>query len=242
MSFTWRILGVAYEQYVLFKRQWMWLAQSVIASAGLAILFSVWGGLEALRHIAVVLAVVGGWGVGINVAAQFIGWDKVSESYEKRVASPLTPIEYLVGSVLGSMLPFMISEAPLAALIWFMAGLSALSLLLLLLLAVAATFVGLFLALAIVLRIKSPMNISAVTNPLHTLTTMLPPVYYPPTMVPEPIRSFCAAIPTTALVDLGRAMSGQPAAYPATVSALSVAAWMIAALLLTKFKFRWGLE
>ncbi|MEM1509222.1 MAG: ABC transporter permease [Thermofilaceae archaeon] len=242
MKFVWRILGVAYGQLVVFRRQWMWIAQSLISTVGLVVIFSLWGGWEALRHMVVVLLVISGWNVGLNISAQSIGWERVSNEYERRVASPITPLEYLVGSVLGAFIPFFVSEIPLVVLLAAIAGIGAQGVLLVILLSVIATFLGLFLSLSIVLRIRNPMNISAVTNPLQTLTTMLPPVYYTPFLLPEPLRTACAAIPTAVLIDLGRALSGQAAAFPIWLSTASIAVWLIATFLLMKYRFKWGHE
>lgn len=242
MKWVWRIIGVAYKQLVLFRRQWMWIAQSLVSTVGLVLIFTAWGGVEAARHMVVVMLVVGGWSVGLNIAAQTIGWDKVSNEYEKYIASPLTPAEYLLGSVLGAFVPFFLSELPLIVTIAALAGVSFSGLVVVMLLSVVGMFLGLFLSLSIVLRVKNPMNISAITNPLQTLTTMLPPVYYSPLVLPEPLRSACAAIPTAVLVDLGRALTGQAFAYPAWISGLSLLAWLAATLILMLQRLEWGLE
>jgi len=242
VRFLWRIAGVAYEQLVVFRRQWMWIAQSLVMVVCFTILASAWGGLEALRHMTVALLLASGWGVGLNSAAQWIGYDRIMGEYERRVASPLTPAEYILGSVLGSFIPLFVSELPLVLLVAAMAGISLSGLLLVVLLSVVATFLGLFLSLSVILRIKNPMNISAVTNPLYTVTTLLPPVFYSPLVLPEPLRSLCAAIPTAALVDMGKALTGHLHAYPLWVSALSVAAWLSATLVLMLKKLEWGHE
>lgn len=235
-------MGVAYAQFVLFKRQWMWIAQSIASTLGIVLIFSLWGGIEALRHMVVVLLTVSGWQIGLNIAAQSIGWDRVSFEYERRVASPLSPLEYLLGSILGAFLPFFVSEIPLALLLALLAGVNPLSLVYVILLSILGTFLGLFLSLSIVLRIRNPMNVSAVTNPLATLTTMLPPVYYTPLMLPEPLRTACLAVPTTVLVDLGRALTGQTHAYPIPLAVASLSIWVAATLTATKYKLKWGHE
>lgn len=242
MRTAWRILGVAYRQLTVFRRQWMWVAQGLVSTVGIVGMFSVWGGIEAMRHMSVALLVVSGWSVGLNVAAQSIGRDRISNDYEKRVASPLKPAEYITGTVLGSFIPFFLSVLPLVLLLAVIVGISLEGLVLVVLLSVVATFLGLFLSLSIVLRVKNPMNISAITNPLQTLTTLIPPVYYAPLMLPEPLRSACIAIPTTVLVDLGRAVTGQAYAYPAWLSALSIGVWLATTLILMLRKLEWGLE
>jgi len=242
MEALWRVLGVAYAQLVVFRRQWMWIAQSYVVTLGMVFMLTFWGGMQALKHLVVALLVVSGWGIGLNIAAQDIGWDRVSNEYERRVASPLTLPEYVLGMVLGSFLAFFTSDLPLIVVLAYITGISLWGLFLVVLLSVVGMFLGLFLSLSVVLRIRNPMNISAVTNPLYTLTTTLPPVYYTPLMLPEPIRTACAAIPTTALVELGRVLTGQASAYPVVLPAASVAAWLIVTALLTVFKMKWGLE
>ncbi|MEM2591977.1 MAG: hypothetical protein QXI60_05265, partial [Thermofilaceae archaeon] len=148
MGWVWRIQGVAFRQFVLFKRQWMWLAQSVVATLGLIAIFGLWGGVEALKHMVVVLLVVSGWNIGLNIAAQSIGWDKVSFEYEKMVASPLNPLEYMLGSLIGAFLPFFASELPLALLLAALTGVSLQGLALVILLSILGTFLGLFLSLS----------------------------------------------------------------------------------------------
>jgi ABC-2 type transport system permease protein len=241
MRSLWRIFGVAYEELTFFRRQWMWIVQSLLMVGGISLLASAWGGLEALGHMAVALLVTGGWGVGLNVAGQSIGYDRVFGEYERRVASPLTPAEYILGYLLGASIPFLLSELPLVLLLAVLAGISLARLAAVLLLSVAAMFLGLFLSLSVILRIKNPMNVSAVTNPLYTLTTVLPPVYYSPLVLPEPLRSLSAAAPTVVLVDLGRALVGQANAYPLWVSELGTAAWLVATFMLMLRKLEWGL-
>ena len=242
MRWVWRVLGVAYEEFVVFRRQWMWIAQWLMSTVGIVAILAAWGGSEAARHMAVALLVAGGWGTGLNVAAQRVGWDRIWYAYEKRVASPLTPAEYLLGALVGALVPTFLTELPTAFAIAALAGVSLGGLALVLLLSIVGVLLGLFLALAVILRIRNPVNISAVTNPLQTLTTMLPPVFYSPAALPEPLRSACAAVPTVALTDLGRALAGLPHTYPQWLSAASVAAWLVGTLVLMKRKLNWGLE
>ncbi len=242
MGFIWRILGVAYRNYIFFKRQWMWLAQSVMYTVGFMIIFTLWAGISALKHMIIVFLITSGWGTGLNVIAQTIGWDRITGEYEKRVASPLSLIEYLLGMVIGNMYTSGAVEIPIIIYAASCLDMDLLGLLLVYGLSFLATFIGLFLSLSIILRIKNPMNISAVTNPLYSLTVILPPVFYPPTFLPEPIRTYCVVIPTTALVDLGRALTGQTHAYPLWMSSLSLLAWLIIATILAGKKLKWGLE
>jgi len=238
----WRVVGIAYAEITIMRRQWMWIAQNFMWTISFLVLFTAWGGFAAVKHLIVVIIVIGGWSTGLNAVAQSIGWDRVSGEYERRIASPLSPLEYILGLTIGYMLVFNLPNLAVTLGIALYMGMSVEYMLMLFGLSVLALFTGLFLSLSIILRIKNPMNISAVTNPLNTLTIFLPPVYYPATLLPAPLKTLCMIVPTTAMVDLGRALGGLPHAYPVEASIAVVSAWLAVAGIFTKKKLKWGLE
>jgi ABC-2 type transport system permease protein len=238
----WRVFGVAYAELLFWKRQWMWLAQSLMYLLGFAVVAIAWGGLAALKHIIVVSAIAGAWGIGLNVIGQMVGWHKLSKQYEFHVASPLSLVEYYAGVVLGQV-PFLAADVavPLAAAL--LLGVPPAPLLALSAIALAALALGSFLALAVVLRIRNPMNISAVTNPLYSLTTILPPVYYPMSALPQPLRLLALVSPTTPLAELARLATGAAEACLDPAAALGLAAaWLLLSAVALKGALKWGLE
>jgi len=220
----------------------MWIVQNFMWTISFLVLFSVWGGPAAVKHLIVVIIVISGWSTGLNAVAQSIGWDRVSGEYERRIVSPLSPLEYILGLTIGYVVVFNLSNLAVVLGITLYMGMNIAYVLVLLGLSILALFTGLFLSLSIILRIKNPMNISAVTNPLNTLTIFLPPVYYPATVLPEPLKTLCITVPTAAMVDLGRALGGLPHAYPVELSIAVVSAWLMIAGVFTKKKLKWGLE
>jgi len=238
----WRVLGAAYAEFLFWRRQWVWIAQSLMMLLGFAVLSSAWGGLAALRHMIVASVFVGAWGVGLNVIGQDVGWDRLSKQYELYVASPLTLAEYYAGVVAGQLPFFAVNVAvPTAAVL--LLGVPPTSLLALLAIALAALALGSFLSLAVVLRIRNPMNISAVTNPLFTFTTILPPVYYPMGVLPQPAKLLALISPTTPLAELARWATGVTEACLDPVTALGLtAAWFLVSAVALKGVLKWGLE
>ena len=99
-----------------------------------------------------------------------------------------------------------------------------------------------FLGLLVVLYVRNPQNVSAITNPINTLTTTLPPVYYTASMLPEWARPIALLSPTTAFAELGRWCAGLGTCYPIWVLAAEVAAWALAALSLAARELKWGPE
>jgi ABC-type polysaccharide/polyol phosphate export permease len=103
--------------------------------------------------------------------------------------------------------------------------------------------IGAFFSLAIVLRIKHPMNISAITNPLYFLTTFLSPVFYPSSILPEPVRTGVLAVPTASFAEIIRAfMAGLYASRQVYYAGLSILAWLILTAIATKRALKWSLE
>ncbi len=158
------------------------------------------------------------------------------------IASQLTVGEYFVGMILG-MFPLGLADiAPLVAIaiLW---GFDIKLLLVAIGLSPLAMAIGAFFSLAIVLRIKHPMNISAITNPLYFLTIFLPPVFYPSSILPEPLRTSVLAIPTASFAEIIRALAaGSYMSRQVFFAGLSVLVWLTLSAIATKRALKWGLE
>ncbi|MCI4436117.1 MAG: ABC transporter permease, partial [Ignisphaera sp.] len=224
MKALWRVLGVALYNFITFRRQWMWVAQSIMFTVSTVLLVLGWGGSQAVKTLVPVYIVVSGWGFGLNIVGQIVGYDRISREWERLVASPLNLIEYLIGLTLGSS-PLLLSGIFVLIVLAPVLGVSMASVAAALLLSLVAMVLGAFLALAIVLRIRNPMNISAITNPLATLTTFLPPVLYPPTIVPEPLRTALATIPTVSLAEITKLLAVGASAISVELCIASIATW-----------------
>ena len=219
----------------------MWVAQSIMFTASTVLLVLGWGGSQAVKTLIPVYIVVSGWGFGLNIVGQIVGYDRISREWERLVASPLNLIEYLIGLTLGSS-PLLLSGIFVLIVLAPVLGVSMASVAAALLLSLVAMVLGAFLALAIVLRIRNPMNISAITNPLATLTTFLPPVLYPPTIVPEPLRTALVAIPTVALAEITKLLAVGASAISVELCIASIATWLAVTVIATLKVLRWGLE
>jgi len=241
MKALWRVLGVALYNFIIFRRQWMWVAQSIMFTVSTVLLVLGWGGSQAVKTLVPVYIVVSGWEFGLNIVGQIVGYDRISREWERLVASPLNLIEYLIGLTLGSS-PLLLSGIFVLIVLAPVLGVSMASVVVALLLSLVAMVLGAFLALAIVLRIRNPMNISAITNPLATLTTFLPPVLYPPTIVPEPLRTALAAIPTVALAEITKLLAVGASAISVELCIASIATWLAVTVIAMLKVLRWGLE
>jgi len=236
-----RVIGIAYLESRWIKRQPLWIVQGLVAGIGFIFILFAWGSTEALRNLIVAYVIAGSWGLGLNIIAQAIGWARTLGEYEWYVASPITLYDYFLGTVLGTM-PFLLSNIIPAIILAVILNISLVRFLALMSLMPISLLIGMFLSLSIILRIRSPTNISAITNPLYTATTILPPVYYPLSILPKEIRFVCLAIPTTSLTELGKWIMLGRTTIPIQYSLASILIWIIILMLVIKQKLRWGLE
>jgi ABC-type multidrug transport system permease subunit len=89
---------------------------------------------------------------------------------------------------------------------------------------------------------KNASSVSAITNPLTTFTTILPPIYYPLTLLPSSLRIFTLLVPTVSLMELGRFSLGYETGFGFVIPSLILCVWLaITSVLMTK-KLSWGME
>ncbi len=236
-----RIIGIAYLESRWIKRQPLWIFQGIIGSIGFILILFAWGHLEALKNLIAAYVIAGAWSQGLNIVAQAIGWSRIGREYERYVASPVTLADYFIGIILATS-PFMLISLIPATILAIIVGIDLYSFLLLLMLIPIALTIGAFLSLSIILRIKNPTNISAITNPLNTFTIVLPPVYYPLTIVPPSLRIICLIMPSVSLVEIGRWIILHKTACHFAYPLLIIIIWLIVLTILLSRRLKWGLE
>lgn len=236
-----KILGIASIEAAWVRRQPLWIFQGFVSSVGITLMMFAWGGTAALKNIAAVFIIIGSWSQGLNIVAQSIGWARISHELERLVASPASLLTYFAGVVLGTS-PFMLSMWIPAIIIIFVLNIEIFSLLVLLLLSPVALILGSFTSLLVILNIKNPTNISAITNPLATATTILPPVYYPLSVLPPLLRELMLLFPTVSLMEVARWIFGASPTYGPIIPTMIVIFWLILTTALLVKKVKWGLE
>ena len=235
-----KISGVAYLTSRWIRRQPMWLVQDLFIVAGFAILMFVWGGISGLRNVLVAWFISGSLGMGVNLVAQSIGWDKQGKTMDMFIASPVKPFHYIFGYFISSLIFLVADFLYMLPLIFF---LNAWGIVLASLIAVAPLLViSNFVGLAIVMRIKKPTNISAITNPIQMMLIILPPVFYPAHIIPLPARYFVLMLPTAAGAELARQLSGLSTWsnlwYPVAVLLI----WLVLGIVTSSRAVKWGME
>ena len=235
-----KIKGVTYLASRWIRRQPMWLVQDLFIVLGFAILMFVWGGIAGLKNVLVAWFISGAWGMGINLVAQSIGWDKQGKTMDMFIASPVRPYHYIFGYFVSSLVFMLADFIYMLPLIIF---LNAWLIVLASLVAVAPLMViSNLVGLSIVMRIKKPTNISAITNPLQMMLIILPPVFYPVSVLPETLRYFVLVIPTAAGAEIARQLSGLSSWHNLWYPTVILAGWVVLGILASSRVVKWGME
>jgi len=238
-----QLAGIACLNSKWIIRQPLWLMQGFFTVAGMSAIILIWGGAEALKNLTVAWIIAGAWSSGLNLVAQTIGWQRVYYEYERLTASPIPLSLYFIGVVIGHLPFFLLVDVAPAAVIGVFIGISPINLLVILSPSPIALTLGALTSLSVVLRLKNPTNISAITNPLSTLTTLLPPVYYPLKSLSPCFQLPLLIIPTVSLMELARWLIGYSyTRFNPFFPSLFLAAWIIIITPLTLRKMKWGLE
>ncbi len=235
-----RVLGIAFLSSRWIKVQPMWLIQTFLITIGFFIILYMWGGRHGVVNFLVGAIIASMWGQGINVVAQEIAWYRIMRLYEMFVATELTPSALVLG-VFVSSLAFVATEfAAYLPIALVFNGLR--YLVLAVLIGLGELVISLLLGLAIALRVSIATNISAITNPIASILQILPPVFYPASMLPNLVRYIAMTCPTAAAAEVVRQVAGMGAAVPLWMPIVSLCAWLIAGFALSSKYMKWGLQ
>jgi ABC-2 type transporter. len=240
LSFTRGVLGVAVLTSRWIIRQPMWIIQSLMILLGFAILVYVWGRVEGLGYLLSGWVVATGFAIGVNAVGQEVGYHRIMRVLDLIIASPISPRAYILGATLGTAI-FALAEIPIVLVMGLLTGYLKL-LVFSLIVSIAIMPLGVLLGLIIVFAVKKPMNISAITNPAETLLIFIPPVLYPATIIPEPLRYIALIPPTAAAAQLARMLGGLETAVNPLIPLAIIVIWLALTVILANKVVKWSLD
>ncbi|WP_297555764.1 multidrug transporter, partial [Thermococcus sp.] len=145
-------------------------------------------------------------GAGIaDLSIELVGMKVRSKFYDIFASLPGSGIEKTLGVSIGMSLPALPYVIVLAFFLTVSGGVESLPLILFAVTTLWLWSVSLGTFLGV--RIKEPLTVMRLSTILTTLLTVFPPVYYPLSVVPEPLRKPLLLIPT---VSASTVMSGEP--------------------------------
>ena len=241
--------GVAYLSSRWIRRQPIWIIQSILYMLGFTVIMYFWGGAEGLRNMVVAWLIMSGWNTGINVISQDIGWNRISRILFMYIASPLTPFSYILGVFLSGMIFLLAGVAAIGVISMIMGFLK--ELVIGLIVSMPLTFISILVGITIVMRLREGTNVSAVTNPISSIFSVLPPVLYPANIIPEtiklglitvPLRKIALLVPTASAAEIARQLSGICVSEPLWYVIAVFICWVVVSIVLAKKTLKWGHE
>lgn len=179
---------------------------------------------------------------GIGILGDLVYYKTMLRVQDMIVASPVSSVSYMLGHALSSLL-FSIPGILLLGFLIHLYGIK------LSLLATALLFVDLMLIWASLVStgfivstfIKEPRHAWPLTGILAMLVSVIPPVYYPVTMLPENFMPLSILIPTGAGSVIAQSLTGLIPELPALVTLAWAALVLEVAvlLILVRYRTRW---
>lgn len=195
-----RVVAIARIYSSWFLASKLWIVNQLIIPFSMFIIFTllIGKGYEIYALIGATIAL--SWNAGANAVSQQL----FSHKYHYRikdmfVASPLLPIEYALGCGLGALLNATFPAIPVFILMTMYVGGLILHALMVFLL---SWFLGTLFGFWLGNFARDPAKLSAIANLLYYLLIMLPPVYYPVSVLPAWASYMTLLVPTASLSHL----------------------------------------
>ncbi|MCS7106783.1 MAG: ABC transporter permease [Acidilobaceae archaeon] len=235
-----RSFGVARLLSAYLLRQPGWLIQDAMFAVAILIILYSWAGREGIAYAITGYISSGAFSFGINGVGQVVGWSRVMRTLDLYIASPITPRIFLLGAIIGEI-PYFLTVSIVYALVGALIGQ-----LWIVFFAIAVAFLisplSILLGLSAAFYIKRPANLSAITNPIAFLGTMLPPVFYPVTTLPEFLRLPAMIIPTASGAELTRTLAGVSSEFDPLLLLSILLLWTLVAFLFANKVVKWSLD
>ncbi|MBI3841089.1 MAG: ABC transporter permease [Thaumarchaeota archaeon] len=190
--------------------------------------------------------VAGAITMSVSQQGLFLGADLTNYKIEHKfqsmvVASPVTPVVYMFAVALSELAFAAPAVAILLAVVaWTSAGIGAAGILQVLAVVVmtwvTTSSIGFFLSTYLLNTRTAFLTVSFIS----ILLSILPPVFYPITVIPDQFRWLAELVPTThSSILVQNAVGLQVASYEVLTSWVALPAFTIAFLLIALFKAKW---
>ncbi len=188
-----RALGVALLVSSRGLRSWSVYVSSLLSTFWFLVVFYILGGVKLVPHV-LVGALVSSVFSGCAHSAVYDAYYGLIGLRDAFLASPVTSFEFRVGVALGHLLPSLSTAVVYAAVLVLLTGASPLEVLVLVLLVVLLWALG--VSIGYLVPAKDLMGAGPKISLVTRILTLLPPIYYPSYVLPEPVRPLAYLAPT----------------------------------------------
>jgi len=199
------ILGVALLVSRRGFRAWQAYLSSLLSTVWLLAIFYALGGSTFLPH-AVVGAIISLVLSGSASSAVYEAYYSLIKLRDAFLASPLSALGFRVGVALGTLLPSLPTLLAYCALLPLVTSAAPLGLVASILVTVPLTWImGVLLGYVVA---RGDLNASPKINLLNRILTLLPPIYYPSSVLPRWLRPLAHLAPTYNISELMKSQLG----------------------------------
>ncbi|MDI9619625.1 MAG: ABC transporter permease [Candidatus Nezhaarchaeota archaeon] len=223
------------------RRMPLWVASYLLTPLSLLFFLAVYGYGEAVDYAMVGGAVMVAASNGVSVMGDAAFYRIYAKYQDLLVATPTRPVSYVLGLAL-SMLVFSAPGLAVFVCLMWLRGLLTPPFSAALALCVASTWASSsFIGFAISTLFRHLRHVWPLTTIMSMLLAVLPPVYYPATLLPQDYRWIGALAPTGAAAMMLHHAAGliNLEAHVLAVSAASVVCYVLGFMLLSTSRMRW---
>ncbi|RLE66352.1 MAG: hypothetical protein DRJ34_05470 [Thermoprotei archaeon] len=193
------ILGVALlESRRGFRAGYAYIS-SILSTVWLLIFFYILGGPSFLPHVVI--------GSIISLILSVSGSSAIYDAYYDLIklrdiflASPVSPLEFRIGIALGNLLPSIPTLSAYFILLFFITNVSLACFFITTFVTILITWImGVFIGYIVS---RGDLNAGPKINLVNKLLTLLPPIYYPTSLLPKELRFLAYLVPTYNISEL----------------------------------------
>jgi ABC-2 type transport system permease protein len=215
------IFGFAWLNGVIAaKRNPLWVISYLITPFSLLVLFFVWGG-ESLARNAVIGGLVSMAAMnGIGLMGDVAYYKNFVKLQDMMVASPMTALHYMLGLALSG---FLFSTPGLLLMLLFagkLIGLSIMSLLVIIIVYIMLLLSTAGIGFTVATFVREERYVWPLSNILSFGLMILPPVYYPYTLLPSSLVGPAVTLPTSNAAMILQYITGLIPKLPYNIAAL----------------------
>jgi len=135
--------------------------------------------------------------VGLSITGDLVYYRKVLKLQDIYVASPLSPVSYVLGFAFSSLLVSLPGLIVLISLIYVVHGIGFEALSSMICVLILTWIMSTALAFMIAVRVENPIHVGSAGTVLSMFLVIFPPVYYPLQLIPYPYKYAVLIAPTT---------------------------------------------
>ncbi|BAD84420.1 ABC-type multidrug transport system, permease component [Thermococcus kodakarensis KOD1] len=201
------IISIAYLNITGLLRSPLWIVPQILTPIAMVLILFIFGGKDLALYalVGALVALTVSTSISLSrlvVLLKFIGFQDIF------VASPVSPVEYMLGLALSRLLGALPSLLIFMGVLAYLGVLTFSNLAFVVGIIIFSWLLSSLLAFTISTNIKNVVHVDALSSLLSMTLVLIPPVYYPLSRLPAIFQKLALLIPTTYIAELMRIVFG----------------------------------